>query len=178
MQVGGGISVENARSWLEVGASHVIVTSYVFRDGKVDWARLNNLLATVGRERLVLDLSCRKRDSRYYVVTDRWTKFTDLEVGPESLRRLSENCAEFLVHAVDVEGLCAGVDRELIQLLAQNRVLPTTYAGGVASMDDVREVAEIGQGLIDITVGSALDIFGGRGVHYAELLAFNRELKR
>lgn len=176
LQVGGGITLQNARQWLEAGASHVIVTSWVFREGRIDWNRLEALVKAVGRTRLVLDLSCRKRAGQYLVVTDRWTRFTDLALGSETLSRLVDFCAEFLIHAVDVEGLCRGVDHELVWKLGQWCKIPTTYAGGAASLADVEEVTRSGQGRIDVTVGSALDIFGGRGVRYADLVAYNRQL--
>ncbi len=119
LHLGGGVNAQNARGWLEAGASHVIVTSWVFREGRVDWARLNELVHTIGQEKLVLDLSCRKRGDQYFVVTDRWQKFTELEVNAETLEKFSRYCAEFLIHAVDVEGLCRGIDRELVEKLGQ-----------------------------------------------------------
>jgi len=174
LQIGGGVNLENARAWLETGASHVIVTSWVFREGRVDWDRLGQLLATIGRERLVLDLSCRRRAGDYFVVTDRWQKFTELALSPESLSKLAAYCAEFLIHAVDVEGLCRGIDAELVTKLGHWSPLPTTYAGGAASLADLETVTRLGQGRIDLTIGSALDIFGGTGVRYEEAVAFNR----
>ncbi len=175
LQIGGGITADNAAQWLEAGASHVIVTSWVFRDGVLDEERLEKLVGTVGRERLVLDLSCRKRDGAYFVCTDRWQKFTRLEVTPGTLESLSGSCAEFLVHAVDVEGLCQGVDLELVRLLGKASPIPVTYAGGASSMDDLVAVTETGGGRVDLTIGSALDIFGGTGIRYADAAAFNRE---
>ncbi len=176
MQIGGGINLDNAKSWLDAGASHVVVTSYVFRNGKVDWDRLANLMNGVGKSRLVLDLSCRKRDGKYFVVTDRWQKFTEVVVDREALEKLSESCAEFLVHAVDVEGLCEGIDGELVSQLAEWAPIPTTYAGGARSLADLEAVERLGHGRIDLTIGSALDIFGGSGVKYDEVVAFNRQL--
>jgi phosphoribosylformimino-5-aminoimidazole carboxamide ribotide isomerase len=175
LQIGGGIRPENARAWLEAGASHVVVTSYVFREGQVDWERLAQLVATVGRERLVLDLSCRRRGGRYFVVTDRWQKFTNLEVTSPNLRRLAEFCAEFLIHAVDVEGLCRGIDGALVADLGEWSPIPTTYAGGANSLADLEEVTRLGRGRIDLTIGSALDIFGGKGLRYQDAVAFNRQ---
>lgn len=174
LHLGGGVSAANARTWLDAGASHVIVTSWVFREGHLDESRLRELISVVGRERLVLDLSCRKRGDDYYVVTDRWQKFTDLKVDAATLGRLSSSCAEFLVHAVDVEGLCRGIDRELVGRLAASTPLPTTYAGGARSLQDLEEVDALSRGRVDLTIGSALDIFGGTGVRYAECVAFNR----
>jgi phosphoribosylformimino-5-aminoimidazole carboxamide ribotide isomerase len=177
MHVGGGITLDNARGWLDAGASHVIETSWVFRDGHMDEQRLAALAKTIGKQKLVLDLSCRKRlaggSSDYFVVTDRWQKFTDLKISRETLEKLSGSCAEFLIHAVDVEGLCRGVDRELVSRLGEWSPIPTTYAGGASSLSDLEEVTRLGQGKIDLTIGSALDIFGGTGIRYADVIAFN-----
>jgi phosphoribosylformimino-5-aminoimidazole carboxamide ribotide isomerase len=177
LQVGGGVNLGNARSWLEAGASHVIVTSWVFRGGQVDWERLEQLVETVGKPRLVLDLSCRRRGAGYFVVTDRWQKFTDLAISRESLEKLSAWCAEFLIHAVDVEGQCRGVDQELVSNLGQWSPIRTTYAGGASSLADLEAVTRLGQGRIDLTIGSALDIFGGRGLRYEDAVAFNQRLE-
>lgn len=178
LHLGGGVTLANARAWLDAGASHVIVTSWVFREGRLDRDRLRELVAAIGRERLVLDLSCRVRDGKYVVVTDRWQKFTELEVNAATLRDLAASCAEFLVHAVDVEGLCRGVDLTLVKLLGACSPIPTTYAGGARSLEDLRQVTEVGRGRVDLTIGSALDIFGGTGVRYADCVAFNRENQR
>jgi phosphoribosylformimino-5-aminoimidazole carboxamide ribotide isomerase len=174
LQIGGGINAQNARGWLEGGASHVIVTSWVFREGHVDWNRLGELVKAVGKNRLVLDLSCRKRGDNYFVVTDRWQKFTEVAITPETLQKLAGSCAEFLIHAVDVEGLCRGMDRELVKQLGQWTPIPTTYAGGANSMSDLEEVTLLGQGKVDLTIGSALDIFGGNSVLFADVVKFNR----
>ena len=178
LQIGGGINLENARLWLEAGASHVIVTSWVFREGKVDLERLKQLVSAIGKERLVLDLSCRRVDGNYVVTTDRWQKLTDLQINPENLERLAAFCVQFLVHAVDVEGLCRGIDQDLVSILARSSPLLTTYAGGANSLDDLETVERIGQGRIDLTIGSAMDIFGGHGVRYEEVVAFNRRMSR
>ena len=177
LQIGGGINLNNARAWLDAGASHVIVTSWVFRGGQVDWERLAQLVAAVGKARLVLDLSCRRRGEDYLVVTDRWQKFTDLALSRESLEKLAAWCAEFLIHAADVEGLCRGIDEELVSSLGKWSPIPTTYAGGASSLADLEAVTRLGQGKIDLTIGSALDIFGGRGVKYEDVVAFNRRLE-
>lgn len=192
LQIGGGICVENARSWLEAGASHVIITSWVFREGRVDWQRLNDLVRQVGRDRLVLDLSCRKKvdipsdaaslhrrspTSEYFVVTDRWQKFTELAISPDTLQKLAESCAEFLIHAVDVEGLCGGIDRELVEKLGRWTPIPTTYAGGANSISDLQTVTQLSNGKLDLTIGSALDLFGGAGVKYQDCVQFNRHLE-
>lgn len=177
MQIGGGIQLENASAWLQAGASHVIVTSWVFRDGAIDWERLNQLVSAIGKERLVLDLSCRKVGGAYTVATDRWQKLTDVRINGVNLQKLAEYCAEFLVHAVDVEGLCRGIDQELVALLAAESPLATTYAGGANSLADLETVQRISTGRVDLTIGSALDIFGGKGVRYQDVVAFNRSQK-
>lgn len=174
MQIGGGINLSNASNYLAAGASHVIVTSWIFRDGRLDRERLRELVLAIGRERLVLDLSCRKRDGKYFVVMDRWQRFTDLEVNAASLGELSQSCAEFLIHAVAVEGLRLGMDMELIDKLAQWSPVPATYAGGANLLHDLEEVGRLGRGQIHLTIGSALDIFGGHGVRYADVVEFNR----
>ena len=173
LQVGGGISDANAREWLSKGASHVIVTSHVFHDGHLDRNRLEKLVSLVGKERLVLDLSCRWRGDGYYVVTDRWQKFTELKIQSEVLEDLARSCDEFLVHAVDVEGKCMGIDTRLLALLAESVPVPTTYAGGVSSFADLDRIRQSGKGRIDVTVGSALDIFGGKELCYRDVVAYH-----
>jgi phosphoribosylformimino-5-aminoimidazole carboxamide ribotide isomerase len=173
LQIGGGINAENARSWLDAGASHVIVTSWLFPGVALDWQRLQQLASIVGKDRLVLDLSCRRRDDDYFVVTDRWQKFTDFKLSQETLTKLAAWCAEFLIHAVDVEGLCRGIDQELVSDLADWAPLPTTYAGGANSITDLETVTRLGRGKIHLTVGSALDIFGGTSIRYSDAVAFN-----
>lgn len=171
LQVGGGITEKNAAQWLDHGASHVIVTSHVFHGGHIDWQRLRRLNNLIGTKHLVLDLSCRFRDNTYYVVTDRWQKFTDVAINAEVLNSLATYCDEFLIHAVDVEGKCMGIDIQLLELLAADTPIPTTYAGGVASMADLELIRTAGKGRIDVTVGSALDIFGGTGLQYRDVVA-------
>ncbi len=161
LQVGGGITAENAGHFLKAGASHVIVTSYVFVDGEIRYDRLERLREAVGREHLVLDLSCRSRYGDYYIVTDRWQKFTRQPLNRELIRKLSGYCDEFLVHAVNVEGTGTGVDEELLKLLAREDSVPITYAGGIGSMEDIDRIQELGEGRVNFTVGSALDLFGG-----------------
>ena len=175
LQVGGGITESNAAAWLERGAGRVIVTSYVFSGGQLHQDRLQALARAVGRERLVLDLSCRKRGGDYYVVTDRWQKFTEVAICPATLDDLARYCGEFLIHGVDVEGKCAGIAEDLVENLGRWTPLPTTYAGGVTSMEDLSMVKGLGRNRLDVTIGSALDIFGGRGITYAEAVAFNRD---
>jgi len=176
LQIGGGVTADNARTWLDAGASHVIVTSWVFRDGRLEWDRLRRLVALIGKERLVLDLSCRRRGDEHVVFTDRWQKPTSLVLGEETFALLADHCAEFLVHAVDVEGLCRGIDGDLVEKLAVWSPLPTTYAGGARSLADLELTERLGKGRIDLTIGSALDLFGGAGVRYADCVAFNASL--
>ena len=161
LQIGGGITAENAEEFLVAGASHVIVTSYVFRDGHIDYERLAQLVAAVGKERLVLDLSCRKRDGEYFIVTDRWQKFTEERVTLSLLNRLKDSCDEFLIHAVDVEGKASGIETELVRMLGEWNEIPVTYAGGVGSFLDLELLKRLGQNHVNVTIGSALDLFGG-----------------
>jgi phosphoribosylformimino-5-aminoimidazole carboxamide ribotide isomerase len=174
MQLGGGITADNAGHWLDKGASEVIVTSYVFRDGTVDTDRLRKLVAAVGRKRVVLDLSCRKKGDQYYIVTDRWQKFTNVVIGPEVLERLARSCSEFLIHAADVEGMCSGIEKPLVEKLAVWSPIPTTYAGGIRDLRDLQLIWEAGKGRLDCTAGSALDIFGGTTLTYKEAVRFCR----
>ena len=161
LQIGGGITAKNANDFLEHGASHVIVTSYVFKDGQINYENLEHLSKVTGRKNLVLDLSCRKKDGQYYIVTDRWQKFTNEVVTEETLNRLSLYCDEFLIHAVDVEGKANGIEEELASMLGKWSNIPITYAGGVGSYEDLSMLREIGQNKLDVTIGSALDLFGG-----------------
>lgn len=161
LQAGGGINPCNAEEFLDNGASHVIVTSYVFKDGKLNEKNLNKMINAVGRKRLVLDLSCRRKEDGYYIVTDRWQKFTDMKVNKDLLHQLSECCDEFLIHAVDVEGKANGIEGMLIKMLGEFSGIPVTYAGGAGTYDDIDQVRNLGRGRVDITIGSALDIFGG-----------------
>ncbi|MBO4456596.1 MAG: phosphoribosylformimino-5-aminoimidazole carboxamide ribotide isomerase [Butyrivibrio sp.] len=161
MQVGGGITAANAAEFIDAGASHVIVTSYVFKDGKINYDNLRELARVVGKDKVVLDLSCKNVDGKYYIVTDRWQKLTDVELCAETLDSLSEYCDEFLVHAADVEGKQKGIEKNVAQILGDWGKIPVTYAGGAGSLDDVRELKAIGTGKVDVTIGSALEIFGG-----------------
>lgn len=162
LQIGGGITAENAKEYIEAGASHVIVTSYVFQDGEIYWDNLKKLVNAVGKEHVVLDLSCRKKEGKYHVVTDRWQTFTNVEVTPHLLDDLSEYCDEFLIHGVDVEGKSSGVELELVKLLADWNGIPITYAGGIGSLADLEEFKQACDGKLDFTIGSALDLFGGQ----------------
>lgn len=161
LQIGGGITAETAKDFLNEGASHVIVTSYVFKDGRISYDHLKKLNASVGKEHIVLDVSCRKREDAYYVVTDRWQKFTEEKVSEQLLNDLAGYCDEFLVHAADVEGKEAGIDTELVQILGSWGKIPVTYAGGVRDYDDILEIKEAGHGKLNVTIGSSLDLFGG-----------------
>ena len=162
MQIGGGITAENGVEYIRAGASHVIVTSYVFRDGEVLWDNLKKLVAAVGREHVVIDVSCRKKGGEYYIVTDRWQTFTRMKVTVGMLEKLSGYCDEFLVHGVDAEGKSSGVEEELVKVLAGYAGRPVTYAGGIGSMEDLDRFKQISKGRLDFTIGSALDLFGGK----------------
>ncbi len=174
LQVGGGITPANAVEWLDAGAAKVILTSYLFENGEFSFVRLAQIRQVVGRERLVVDLSCRRRGEEYVVACNRWQTLTRLVLGPEILAQLASDCGELLIHAVDVEGRQGGVDRVLIEHLAAWTPLPTTYAGGVRSLADVHLVRESGRNSLDVTVGSSLDLFGGHGIAYRELVELDR----
>lgn len=161
LQIGGGITDENASFFIERGASHVIVTSFVFSDGVIRFDRLEKLVRAVGRKHLVLDLSCRRKDGDYYIVTDRWQKFTDVILTEDRLKELEEYCTEFLIHGVDVEGKGQGIDEGLVRILGKYSGNPVTYAGGIKDYDDLELIKREGKGKVDVTIGSALDLFGG-----------------
>ncbi|KAF6255189.1 hypothetical protein COO60DRAFT_1296694 [Scenedesmus sp. NREL 46B-D3] len=174
LQLGGGVTTDNAMQYLDAGASHVIVTSFVFREGRLEEQRLADLVALVGKQRLVLDLSCRQRDGQYWVVTDRWQRFSSLALSEATLAKLADSCDEFLVHGVDVEGMQLGIDDALVELLGRWSPIPVTYAGGARTLEDLERVAAAGEGRVDITVGSALDIFGGK-LPYADVVAWHNK---
>ncbi len=174
LQIGGGITAENGKEWLDKGASHVIVTSYVFSDGRVDEERLQKLVQAVGKKHLVLDLSCRRKGDDYYIVTDRWQNFTDVVISPETMDRFAALCDEFLIHAADVEGQCNGIETKLVKRLADWNTIPITYAGGIKDIKDMELIAELGHNRLHATVGSALDIFGGSGMTYKEAVNFHQ----
>ncbi|XP_058759279.1 1-(5-phosphoribosyl)-5-[(5-phosphoribosylamino)methylideneamino] imidazole-4-carboxamide isomerase, chloroplastic-like [Vicia villosa] len=176
LQVGGGINSDNCLSYIEEGASHVIVTSYVFNNGQMDLERLKDLVRIVGKERLVLDLSCRKKEGKYAIVTDRWQKFSDVSLDAEVMQFLANFADEFLVHGVDVEGKKLGIDEELVALLGNYSPIPVTYAGGVTVMDDLERIKTAGMENVDVTVGSALDIFGGN-LAYKDVVAWHNQQK-
>lgn len=171
LQIGGGIRDDNAADYLNAGASAVIVTSYVFRDGQMNWKNLKKLETAVGADHLVLDVSCRRKGDDYYIVTDRWQKFTDVVLTPSVLDELADHCVEFLVHAVDVEGKARGIEEPLVRMLGSWDGIPVTYAGGVGSFDDLRKLKELGQNRLNVTIGSALDLFGGP-MNYEETVKF------
>ena len=186
LQIGGGITAENAASYIDAGASHVIVTSYVFKNGKINYENLHKLVNAVGKEQIVLDLSCRylngktvlegedlPRNAGYYVVTDRWQKFTSQRVTPELLDELSQYCDEFLIHAVDVEGKQNGIEAMLVKLLGSWGKCPMTYAGGVRSFEDLKQLDRLGNHKLHVTIGSALDLFGG-DLKYKDVLDYIR----
>lgn len=171
LQVGGGITPDNAKEFLDAGASHVIVTSYVFKDGHIQYDRLKELVKTVGKDRLVLDLSARMKEDHYYIVTDRWQKYTDVELTEETLNMLASYCDEFLVHAVDVEGKANGIEKMLAARLGEWGKLPVTYAGGVHNFEDLSILKQLGRDRVHVTIGSALDLFGGN-MKFEEVLRF------
>lgn len=177
LQVGGGINIENAGWYLDHAASHVIITSYVFSGAIVLWDRLEQLKSSLGKNKIVLDLSCKKRDGKYFVVTDRWQKFTDVELNSENFDKFAEYCDEFLIHAADVEGKRGGVDKELLEILSDNVPISCTYAGGIRSIDDLDLVRVLGKNRIDATVGSALDIFGG-DLSYLEVVKWHNSVSK
>lgn len=175
MQIGGGINADNAKEFLDAGATHVIVTSYVFSDGRINYENLHKLVDAVGKEHIVLDISCRKLDDDYYIVTDRWQNFTKERITPELLDELSRYCDEFLIHAADVEGKCQGIEEELVQLLGAWGKIPMTYAGGISDYQDIEDIKELGQGKLNITIGSALDLFGGP-MNYETVLSYVQQI--
>jgi len=174
LQIGGGITAENAPYYIEEGASHVIVTSYVFKDGKINYENLDKLVAAVGKEHVVLDLSCRYWEDGYYIVTNRWQKITTEKVSLELLDKLSQYCDEFLIHAVDVEGKQSGIQTELVALLGEWGKFPITYAGGVHDYADLETIKTLGHDKLNVTIGSALDLFGGK-LEYEKVLEFMKE---
>jgi phosphoribosylformimino-5-aminoimidazole carboxamide ribotide isomerase len=175
LQFGGGVNNENAAEFLRAGASHVIVTSYLFEGGQFSWEHLEKIKQETGIDRLILDLSCRRTDTGWNIATNRWQTVTELAVTPETLQELSQHCAEFLIHAADVEGLQGGIDQDLVKLLGEACTIPVTYAGGARSLEDLKQVHELSGGNVDLTIGSALDIFGGQGVTLEECIRWNKQ---
>ncbi|MCW8884163.1 MAG: phosphoribosylformimino-5-aminoimidazole carboxamide ribotide isomerase [Motiliproteus sp.] len=175
LQFGGGVNQENAAEYLKAGASQVIVTSYLFDNDRFSWEKLERIKAETGREHLVLDLSCRRTADGWHIATNRWQTVTSTGINVETLEQLGEHCCEFLIHAADVEGLQGGIDTELVELLGQSCPIPVTYAGGARSLDDLKLVNDLSQGKVDLTIGSALDIFGGQGVTLEQCIQWNRD---
>ncbi|WP_338556320.1 phosphoribosylformimino-5-aminoimidazole carboxamide ribotide isomerase [Paenibacillus sp. KS-LC4] len=173
LQIGGGIKADNAQHYLAQGASHVIVTSYIFSNGQLNRDNLEKIVAEVGKDRLVIDLSCKERDGKWYVVTNQWTQFSDFEVNEANIRMLEQYCDEFLIHAVDVEGKQSGIQQSLVKALAAWVTIPCTYAGGARSMADLELFESLSGGKLDITIGSALDIYGG-ALPYKQVVAYCR----
>ncbi len=178
LQLGGGVTADNAQEYLKAGASHVIVTSYVFSGGQIQWAHMEALRAAVGKAHVVFDLSCRRKDpadesAPYYIVTDRWQKESDIVVDQKLLKQMEPYCDEFLVHGVAVEGKRSGVDAPLVKLLSSYDGLPVTYAGGIGSMEDLKNFEKLSGGKLDFTIGSALDIYGG-SLSYADVVRFSK----
>ena len=161
LQIGGGITADNAKEYLEMGASHVIVTSYVFQGGEIRWDRMEKLKKRIGKEQVVIDVSCRKKEGEYYIVTDRWQTYTDVKLTTDVLEKLEDYCDEFLVHGVDVEGKAAGIDSALARLLGDYEGVPVTYAGGIGNLRELVCFEKLTRGRVDFTIGSALDLFGG-----------------
>jgi phosphoribosylformimino-5-aminoimidazole carboxamide ribotide isomerase len=174
LQVGGGINPANAMEFIDAGASHIIVTSFVFADGRIKWERLDELLSVVPKEKLVIDLSCRRVGDDYFVATDRWQRVTEEKLSAALFGRLAGSCAEFLVHAADVEGLQGGVDTRLVALLADACPITAVYAGGVRDLGDLELIDKLGGGRVDATVGSSLDIFGGK-LRFMDVVKWNAE---
>jgi phosphoribosylformimino-5-aminoimidazole carboxamide ribotide isomerase len=173
LQFGGGVNASNAAEFIKAGASHVIVTSALFENNEFSFEKLEEIKSIVGKDRLILDLSCRRTDTGWNIATNRWQTVTKTQITPETLEALSSHCAEFLIHAADVEGLQAGIDKELVTLLGQHATIPVTYAGGARSLEDLKDVQALSNGKVDLTIGSALDIFGGNGITLDECIAWN-----
>lgn len=171
LQIGGGIGEENAREYLEAGASHVIVTSYVFQNGRIEYGNLEKLVKKVGKNKIVLDLSCRQRDGAYYIVTNRWQTYTKVRLSEKVLEELSGYCDEFLVHAVDVEGMAKGIEEPVAALLGGWGKIPITYAGGVHDLSDLEKLRKLGKNRVNVTIGSALDLFGG-SLKWEEVISY------
>lgn len=174
LQYGGGVNLENAQSYLDAGASHVIVTSFLFEQNQFSWERLKALQKKVSKTRLVLDLSCRKTADGWCIATNGWQTLSSLQINVATLQQLQQECAEFLIHAADVEGLQSGIDEQLVQFLGEHVEIPTTYAGGARNLEDLQRVKALSNNKLDLTIGSALDIFGGDGVTLEQCIAFNQ----
>ncbi|RDW84740.1 phosphoribosylformimino-5-aminoimidazole carboxamide ribotide isomerase [Coleophoma cylindrospora] len=177
LQIGGGITDQNAKQWIEWGAEKVIITSFLFPSGKFSQERLEAVLAALGgdKSKLVIDLSCRKKDNTWFVAMNKWQTLTDMEVDEKSIKSLEPYCSEFLIHAADNEGLQKGIDEQLVQKLAEWCSIPVTYAGGGRNLQDLDHVKTLSEGRVDLTIGSALDVFGGSGVTFEECCQWNKK---
>ena len=178
LQYGGGVTLENATWYLEAGADKVIVTSFLFEHGELSWSRLSDISSEVGAHNLVIDLSCRRSDGGWVVATDRWQTLTRTPINQETIEQLQPYCSEFLIHSADVEGLRNGIDKDLVSLLGDIVSIPATYAGGATDIDDLKIVQDLSNGKVDLTIGSALDIFGGSGVSLNECVQWNKKAQQ
>ena len=175
LQIGGGIAVDNSSYWLEAGASHVIVTSWLFDEcGNFLPERLDALVQETGKEHLVIDLSCKRVEEDWFVAMNHWQTKTNLRLEASLLNYLADYCSEFLVHAADIEGKCTGIDEALVRVLGKHSSLPGTYAGGAKALEDLDLVELLSNGRVDLTIGSALDIFGGTQVCYKDCVNWNQ----
>ncbi|KAJ3215442.1 Enzyme that catalyzes the fourth step in the histidine pathway, partial [Clydaea vesicula] len=177
IQVGGGIHIDNAEKWLSLGAEKVIITSFLFPNAIFDEERLRKITEAVGKQNIVIDLSCKNKNNEWIVAMNKWQTLTDMKLNQNSISDLSEYCSEFLVHAADVEGLCNGIDERLVKKLGEWSHIPVTYAGGAKDISDLPLVARLSNGSVDLTYGSALDIFGGKGVVFDDLVKWNNKAK-
>jgi phosphoribosylformimino-5-aminoimidazole carboxamide ribotide isomerase len=71
-----------------------------------------------------------------------------------------------------------GIDEKLVQRLAEWCSIPVTYAGGGRSLEDLDKVEHLSKGKVDLTIGSALDIFGGSGVKFQDCIVWNKSRVR
>lgn len=175
LQFGGGVTLDNAEHYLASGASQVIVTSWLFEQGEFSWSRLRQLASRIGKQKLVIDLSCRRQGEQWFVATNRWQTVTSTAISADNLAAMAEYCSEFLIHAADVEGLQAGIDQSLVAFLGEHSPIATTYAGGARHLADLQLVQQLSNGRVDLTIGSALDIFGGQGISLQQCLAWNEQ---
>lgn len=175
LQFGGGVNKENAAHYLNAGASHVIVTSALFENNEFSFKRLEAIKQETGKDKLILDLSCRRTNKGWQIATNRWQTITSTTINEATLKELSSHCAEFLIHAADVEGLQGGIDKDLVTFLGSHSYVPTTYAGGARSLEDLELVHKLSNGNVDLTIGSALDIFGGHGVTLKQCIDWNQQ---
>lgn len=184
LQVGGGVNLGNCKEWIEKGADKVIVTSWLFPEGQLSWDRLKQISDMVGKERLVVDVSCKRvideNEGRveWVVAMNKWQTLTTTVLSQQLFTELREYCTEFLVHAADVEGLCQGIDEELVAQLGEWcrgwDDISVVYAGGARSFQDLELVEKLSHGKVDLTYGSSLDIFGG-SVKFQDLVEWNKK---